>query len=153
MKIKFLWIGKAKQKEFQKLETLYSQRLKHYCKYSIRELKEIKSKNPHELKQQEGQLFLSQIETSDHLILLDETGQQKQSRQFAQLLQNHMNHSQDLVFLIGGAHGVSQEVFDRSDTILSLSNMTMTHDMARILLLEQVYRAHTILRGEKYHND
>ena len=64
-----------------------------------------------------------------------------------------MNHSQDLVFLIGGAHGVSQQVFDRSDTVLSLSKMTMTHDMARILLLEQVYRAHTIIRGEKYHND
>jgi 23S rRNA (pseudouridine1915-N3)-methyltransferase len=153
MKIKFLWIGKAKQKEFQKLEALYTQRLKHYCKYSIRELKEIKSKNPQELKQQEGQLFLSQIDSSDHLILLDETGEQKKSRQLAQTLQNYMNRSQDIVFLIGGAHGVSQEVFDRSDTTLSLSQMTLTHDMARILLLEQVYRANTIIRGEKYHND
>lgn len=153
MKIKFLWIGKIKQKELQKLEALYAQRLQHYCKYSIKELKEVKSKNPNELKQQEGQLFLSQIEASDHVILLDETGQQKQSRQLAQTLQNYMNRSQDIVFLIGGAYGVSQEVFLRSNTILSLSKMTMTHDMARVLLLEQVYRAHTIIRGEKYHND
>jgi len=153
MKIKFLWIGKAKQKEFQKLESLYAKRLKHYCKYSIKALKEIKANNPHELKKQECQLFLSQINASDHLILLDETGQQQQSRQLAQQLQNYMNRSQDIVFLIGGAHGVSQEIFDRSNSILSLSQLTLTHDMARILLLEQVYRAHTIIRGEKYHND
>ena len=153
MKITFLWIGKAKQKEFQKLENLYSQRLKHYCKYVIRELKEVKSKSTHDLKNQEGKLFLENVKTSDHLILLDESGQQKQSRKLAQELQNYMNLSQNIVFLIGGAHGVSQEVFDRSNSILSLSEMTLTHDMARILLLEQVYRAHTILRGEKYHND
>ena len=153
MKIKFLWIGKAKQKEYQKLESLYSQRLKHYCKYSIKELKEVKSKNSKDLKNQEGQLFLSHIEQTDHLILLDETGEQQQSRKLAQGIQNYMNRSQNIVFLIGGAQGVSQEVFDRSNTILSLSKMTLTHDMARILLLEQVYRAHTIIRGEKYHND
>jgi len=153
MKITFLWIGKAKQKEYQKLQGLYSERLKHYCKYTIHELKEVKSKSTHDLKNQEGQLFLDNVKTSDHLILLDESGQQKQSRKLAQDLQNHMNLSQNIVFLIGGAHGVSQAVFDRSNSILSLSKMTLTHDMARILLLEQVYRAHTILRGEKYHND
>ena len=111
------------------------------------------SKDPQELKNLEGELFLAQIKPSDHLILLDETGRATTSRQLAKQQQSFMNRSQNIVFLIGGAHGVSQAVFDRSNSTLSLSEMTLTHDMARILLLEQVYRAHTILRGEKYHND
>ena len=75
------------------------------------------------------------------------------SRQLAAELQKLMNQSQNITFLIGGAYGVSDEIFKRSNLTLSLSKMTLTHDMARTLLLEQVYRAHTIIRGEKYHND
>ena len=153
MKITFLWMGKAKHKEYQKLQEIYLGRLKHYCKFEVKELKEIKHKDPQELKNLEGELFLAQIKPSDHLILLDETGRATTSRQLAKQQQSFMNRSQNIVFLIGGAHGVSQAVFDRSNSTLSLSKMTLTHDMARILLLEQVYRAHTILRGEKYHND
>ena len=153
MKITFTWIGKSKFKEYQKLQDLYAKRLKHYCKFDIREFKELKSKNAQELKIKEGQQFLSEINSSEFLILLDETGKQYKSRALATELQKLMNRSQNITFLIGGAYGVSEEVFNRSDLTLSLSKMTLTHDMARTLLLEQVYRAHTIIRGEKYHND
>ncbi len=153
MKITFTWIGKSKFKEYQKLQDLYTKRLKHYCKFGIKEYKELKFKAAQELKSKEGKLFLSEIDSTEYLILLDETGVQLKSRQLASELQKLMNRSQNITFLIGGAYGVSDEVFERSNLTLSLSKMTLTHDMARTLLLEQVYRAHTIMRGEKYHND
>ncbi len=154
MKITFLWIGASKYQEYQKLIDLFKKRLKHYCKFEVICLKEIKhNKTSIELKKKEGNLFLSHVAPKDHLILLDETGKMVTSRELAKKVQQHMNQSQSIVFLIGGAYGVSQELFDRADTVLSLSKMTLTHDMARLLLVEQVYRALTILRGEKYHND
>ena len=153
MKITFSWIGKSKFNEYQQLQRLYTKRLRHYCKFEIREFKELRIKDTAELKVKEGRQILSSLVAQDYLILLDETGRQYSSRQLATELQKLMNRSQNTTFLIGGAFGVSEEVFDRSNLVLSLSKMTLTHDMARLLLLEQVYRAHTIIRGEKYHND
>ncbi len=155
MKITFLWFGKSKYKDYDDLINLFDKRLKHYCKHRILTLKDPKhSGNPHVQKKKEGQLIMEQLKPSDYLILLDETGQSITSRGLSTLLQKQMNASTaHIFFLIGGAYGVDQPIFDRSNYTLSLSKMTLTHDMARLLIMEQVYRAFTILNGEKYHND
>ena len=128
MKITFLWIGSSKFKEYEQLIELFKKRLKHYCRFEVISVKEIKQvKNPEDLKKKEGRSFLSHITSKDHLILLDESGKLQSSRDLSRSIQNHMNQSQNIVFLIGGAYGVSKEVFERANQMLSLSKMTLTH--------------------------
>lgn len=150
-----MWLGKVKNKAFQNIQEDYLKRLTHYSKCTVQELKEprVKQKNTEETTKLEAEVFLSNIQSSDFVILLDEKGKQLSSESLAEWLQHKMNISLNrLVFVIGGAYGAHQLLKDRADYILALSKMTLTHDMARMLLLEQVYRAYTILRGEKYHN-
>ena len=155
MKIKFLWIGKSKDEHIKKLIDIYSNRLGHYCPVKIQVLKEPKSrsKNKEELKKAEGELLLSKLEKGDYVVLLDERGKHLTSIQLSEWVQHKRNISiNQIVFIIGGAYGAHSMVETRSDFTLSLSHLTLTHDMARIFIIEQVYRAHTILKGEKYHN-
>lgn len=156
MLISFIWLGKSKYAAYEELIDLYCRRLKHYCKYELIVLKELKTKSiqPEELKQKESQLFLSKINEGDYVILLDERGKQMDSIGLSEYLQKRMNASTGrVVFIIGGAYGVHSTLTDRADFIWSLSQLTLTHDMSRVLMLEQVYRSFTILRGEKYHNE
>ena len=155
MKIQFIWIGKSKDKEFTTLIDKYYKRLKHYTPAEIKTLKEVKNKgrNIDELKKQEAQLILNQIKSNDFLVLLDERGKQKTSIELSEWIQHKLNISiSRLVFVIGGAYGAHELLKERADHTLSLSHLTLTHDMARIFIIEQVYRAFTILRGEQYHN-
>ena len=156
MKIVFLWIGKCKQKELQKTVQMYQERLKHYAKCDINELTDIrgnKTSLPDDIKKEEGSKLLKAIKDTDYVVLLDEMGSQLTSLDMAQWLQHKMNISiSRVIFVICGAFGASVEVKKRADYTLSLSRLTMTHDMARVLIIEQVYRSMTILKGESYHN-
>lgn len=156
MKHKLLWIGKSsKQKSYDDLTQMYLDRLKHYARTEVINIKEQKPGKitVDQLKEQEAQAILSKVEPNDFLILLDERGKQFTSVGLSQYMQRLMNKSiPSVTFAIGGAYGVDTSVLQRADYIWSLSELTLTHDMARVLMIEQIYRAHTILRGEKYHN-
>lgn len=133
----------------------YHGRLGHYCSISIEQAREVKfgRRGPEELKKLESDVLLSHVEDRDFLVLLDESGKQRTSVEMSEFLQQRMNGATSrIVFLIGGAFGVAESVRQRADFIWSLSKLTLTHDMARLVLIEQIYRSHTILRGEKYHN-
>ena len=100
----------------------------------------------------EGELLLSKINATDTVILLDEQGMIKSSVAFASFLQQQMNTVKQLVFIIGGPYGFSKEIYDRANYKLSLSAMTFSHQMVRLIFLEQMYRAASILKGEPYHH-
>ena len=156
LKTKLLWIGRSKDRRFIDLIAEYRKRLAHYCAIEIEELREVKSgrRSADELKKLEGDELLRHLDDRDFVVLLDERGSQHTSMGLSRFLQTRMNAATPRsVFVIGGAFGVSEAVTHRADFIWSLSELTLTHDMSRIVLIEQIYRAHTILRGEKYHNE
>lgn len=134
----------------------YVGRLRHYCDFEIvviPALKNLGKASPEEVKEQEGRLILKQIEKADRVMLLDEHGREYTSVEFADCLQRQMNAgTRTLTFVIGGAYGFSKEVYDAVPQRISLSQMTFNHQMVRLFFVEQLYRAHTILRHEKYHN-
>ena len=154
MKIRFLCIGKTSDQQIKGLYEGYLKRLSHYAKVSIEYL-EIKKKNlsPELLKLEEGKLILSKLDNSTNLILLDELGKQFNSEGFAVFLQKNLNtSSREIVFVIGGAYGFSEDIYLKANHKIALSKMTFTHQMVRLIFLEQLYRGFTILKGEKYHH-
>ncbi len=156
MQIKLLAIGKTDNKQLLQLIQEYTKRLGHYIKFNLDIIPDIKnSKNLSEAqqKQKEGELILKKINTSDVLILLDENGKQLDSVGFSNYLQKHMNSGiKQLVFVIGGPYGFSEEVYQKAQGKLSLSKMTFSHQMVRLFFIEQLYRGYTILRNEPYHH-
>lgn len=157
MNIKLIWVAKTDQKYLNEGVQIYIDRLKHYVSLSVVEipaLRGIKSLSKEEIKEREGREILKQINSSDYVILLDEHGEGYTSKQFAQKLQTVMNRGvRNLIFVIGGAFGFSQEVYSRTQEKLSLSDMTFSHQMIRLFFLEQLYRGFTILKNEPYHNE
>ena len=156
MTIKLLAIGKTDNNELQKLIDDYQKRLGFYIKFEFEIISDIKnSKNLTEdqQKQKEGELILNKLNATDILILLDEKGQQMDSVSFSNYLQKHMNSGiKQLVFVIGGPYGFSEEIYGKAQGKLSLSKMTFSHQMVRLFVIEQLYRAFTILRNEPYHH-
>lgn len=156
MTIKLITIGKTDNKQLQALIDDYKKRLSHYIKFSfdvIPDLKNTKNLNENQQKQKEGELILAKITNSDVLILLDENGKQYDSVAFSSYLQKHMNSGiKQLVFVIGGPYGFSEDVYKKSRGKLSLSKMTFSHQMVRLFFIEQLYRGFTILRNEPYHH-
>lgn len=156
MNIKLLAIGKTDNKELESLIKIYEKRLGHYIKFNLDVIPDIKnSKNLSEeqQKQKEGALILEKLNTSDVLILLDENGKQLHSIGFSEYLQKHMNSGiKQLVFVIGGPYGFSQDVYNKAHGKLSLSKMTFSHQMVRLFIIEQLYRGFSILRNEPYHH-
>lgn len=136
--------------------TLYERRLVHYCSFSrveIADPKNLASLKEEQIKEREGQLILSKIFPSDYVILLDSRGDSLTSEEFAQRLDNlGMRSIKKLIFVVGGAYGFSEKMYQRADSTLSLSAMTFSHQMIRLLFTEQLYRAFTILKGEPYHH-
>jgi 23S rRNA (pseudouridine1915-N3)-methyltransferase len=157
MKIKFICIGKTSKSFLIAGEEEYAGRLKHYCSIERIELPDVKNASglaKAQLKQAEGKEFLSRIAAGDVVLLLDERGKEYSSLEFSGLVQEHMNRSvRTLVFIIGGAYGFSDEVYARANGKLSLSRLTFSHQMVRMIFLEQLYRAFTIIRGESYHHE
>ena len=134
----------------------YAKRLKHYTNFESVEIADVKNAGRlkrNELMKKEGVEILSRLNSGDYVILLDPLGKQLSSEKFASFIQTRMNSGvKRVVFIIGGAFGFSDEVYNRADNKLSLSSMTFSHRMIRLLFTEQLYRAFTILKGEKYHH-
>jgi len=156
MTIKLIAIGKTDNKQLLSLITDYQKRLGFYIKFSLDIIPDIKnSKNLSEdlQKQKEGELILKKINPTDTLVLLDEQGKQFSSIDFSNYLQKHMNSGiKQLVFVIGGPYGFSDEIYTKAKGKISLSKMTFSHQMIRLFFIEQLYRGFTILRNEPYHH-
>ena len=156
MQITLLAIGKTDNKQLQQLIDEYTKRLGFYIKFNLEIIPDIKnSKNLSEAqqKQKEGDLILNKVNTSDVLVLLDENGKQLDSIGFSNYLQKHMNSGiKQLLFVIGGPYGFSEEVYQKAQAKLSLSKMTFSHQMVLLFFIEQLYRGFTILRNEPYHH-
>ena len=157
MKIKLIVIGKTKSEFLLDGENEYQKRLKHYCKFSeliIPDIKNAGKLSKKELKEKEGKVILASIKNSDYVILLDDKGITLSSIEFSELLNKNMvSGANELVFIVGGAFGFSESVYRRANTKLSLSKMTFSHQMVRMIFKEQLYRAFTILKGGKYHHE
>ena len=157
MQIKLLAIGKTDNKAIQDLIEDYSRRLAHYLRFELEvipDLKQSKSLSEALQKEKEGELILKKLSSSDELILLDERGKSYTSLEFSDFLQKKMNSGlKQLVLVIGGPYGFSDEVYARSNGKISLSKMTFSHQMIRPFVVEQLYRAMTILRNEPYHHE
>lgn len=156
MKILLFAIGKTDDKNLIQLIDNYQNRLKHYIKFELEIIPDIKNvKNLSEIqqKEKEGQLLLKKIQPTDQLILLDEKGKDFSSVQFADYLQKKMNSSiKQLVFVIGGPYGFSDAMYAKAHGKISLSKMTFSHQMIRLFIVEQIYRGFTILKNEPYHH-
>lgn len=156
MKISLILNGKTEEEHIVKGVSIYEQRLKHYLPFEISvipALKNTKAMSIEQQKQKEGELILKSIQSSDKLILLDENGKEYSSAGFSGFIQQQMNSGiKNLVFVVGGPYGFSEEVYKRANGKLSLSKMTFSHQMVRLFFVEQVYRAMTILRNEPYHH-
>ena len=157
MKIKLIVIGKTNAAYLKTGESDYEYRLKHYCKFEELLIPKIKNsgKLSHsDVKIKEGKLILKSVNQNDQIILLEEKGKSFSSVDFSNFLnQKLLSSNKRLVFVIGGAFGFSEEVYKRANLKLSLSKMTFSHQMIRLIFKEQLYRAFTILKGEKYHHE
>jgi len=156
MTIKLLAIGKTDSTQLQQLIAIYEKRLGHYINFKLElipDLKKTKSLSEEQQKTKEGELILKQLSNTDALILLDEGGKQFSSLEFSSYLQKKMNSGiKQLVFVIGGPYGFSDAVYKAASGKISLSKMTFSHQMVRLFVLEQLYRAFTILKNEPYHH-
>ena len=151
-----LLVGKTADKLYTEGIRDYADRISHYTPFSVKVIPEIKnSKNLSEKqqKEKEGELILKNIEDKAHVTLLDEHGKEYSSVEFASWLSNKQMTVRNLVFVIGGPYGFSQAVYDRADEKISLSRMTFSHQMVRLVLAEQIYRACTIIKNEPYHHE
>lgn len=156
MKTELLLVGKTTDKHFQAGIGDYVSRINHYMPFHITvipELKNTKSLSEEQQKTLEANQILKLTQPSDTLVLLDEHGKEYRSIEFAQWLQKKQNTARRLVLAIGGPYGFAPEVYQRADEKISLSKMTFSHQMIRLILTEQVYRACTIIRGEPYHHE
>ncbi|MTB50464.1 23S rRNA (pseudouridine(1915)-N(3))-methyltransferase RlmH [Lewinella sp. W8] len=157
MKVQVYYIGKTSERYLQQGEAIYAKRLKHYLPISFEIIPDVKGggKLPSEqLKEREGELVMARLKSDDRLILLDEGGEYFGSVAFAKWLDKQLQLPfRRLVFVVGGAFGFSPALYARANAKLSLSKMTFSHQMIRLFFAEQLYRAMTILRGEKYHNE
>lgn len=155
MKIKLIAIGKTDEKYLQDGIAKYLNRLKHYISFELVVINDVKiGSKPNTLlqKEKEAELFFDKIQPNDFVVLLDENGKSFTSVAFADYVQKRMNASTDVVFLIGGPFGFSDKIYQRANDKISLSKMTFSHQMIRLFFVEQVYRAFTIIKGEKYHH-
>ena len=156
MNIKLIAVGKTDNPALQQLFSTYEKRLSYYINFELQllpDIKNSKSVSENQQKIKEGELILSNVEPSHHLILLDERGKEYTSIDFADELQKKMNAGiKQLTFVIGGPYGFSQEVYQRANSKLSLSKLTFSHQMIRLFFVEQLYRGFTILRNEPYHH-
>ena len=156
MRITLLVVGKTTDARLASLIDDYRQRLSHYVPFEISvipELRNAKALSEAQIKEREGQEILRFASPAVDLILLDEHGREMRSVDFAAWWQKKMSAGRDLLFVIGGAYGFSPAVYERANGKISLSQMTFSHQMIRLLFVEQAYRAMTILRGEPYHHE
>ncbi|MDD7597898.1 MAG: 23S rRNA (pseudouridine(1915)-N(3))-methyltransferase RlmH [Prevotella sp.] len=156
MKTELIVVGKTDNPHFIAGIEGYVRRICHYVPFSIRvipELKNNKNRGTEQQKVQEGQLILKKIEAADTVALLDEHGREFRSVELAAWMEKKQQSVRKLVFVIGGPYGFSPEVYARANEKISLSKLTFSHQMVRLIFVEQLYRACTILKGEPYHHE
>lgn len=157
MHITLLTVGKTDIPWVREGLNMYVSRLCHYVPFTLTEIPELKnvsSLDSSQIRLREGELILKSVKPSDDVILLDERGKEYRSLEFSAMLEEKLSRGgRDMVFVIGGAYGFSQKVYDRADGKISLSKMTFSHQIVRTIFAEQLYRAFTIMRGEPYHHE
>ncbi len=156
MKTILMQVGKTADKHFAAGINDYATRISHYMPFEIITIPEIKNTKNLTVEQQkiaEGELILKQVQPSDTVVLLDEHGDELTSVQFAAWLERQRNTARRLVMVIGGPYGFSKQIYDRASGMVSMSRMTFSHQMIRLIFTEQLYRACTIIRGEPYHHE
>ncbi|MEE0925983.1 MAG: 23S rRNA (pseudouridine(1915)-N(3))-methyltransferase RlmH [Bacteroidales bacterium] len=157
MNIKLIVIGKSEEKYLREAVEIYLKRLTHYINFEIvvlPDVKNAKNMSVAELKDKEAELILKHSAKADKVVLLDEKGKEYSSVEFSKYLSKQMNASvKTLAFVVGGAFGFSEKVYSQANEKLSISKMTFSHQMIRLLFVEQLYRAFTIIKGEPYHNE
>lgn len=156
MKTKLLVVGKTNDKNITKGIDDYVGRVKHYMPFDIEvipELKNTKNLTQSNQKEMEAEQILKRLQPSDTVVLLDEHGKEYRSIEFARWIEKQQQTARSLVFIIGGPYGFADSVYERSEAKLSLSKMTFSHQMIRLLFVEQIYRACTIIKGEPYHHE
>ena len=157
MKIKLLTVGKTDDKNLQTLIETYQKRLKHYIQFQLEvipDIKNAKNLSEQQIQDKQGTLILKKLATTDQLILLDEKGSIFRSVEFSKYLQKKMNSGiKQLVLVIGGPYGFSDAVYKKAQGKIALSKMTFSHQMIRLFIVEQLYRAFTILKNEPYHHE
>ena len=156
MKTTLIWVGKTTDKHIAACIDDYVGRVGHYMPFDIREIPELRNTKNLSMVQQkelEGELILKQLQDGDHMVLLDERGTERRSVAFAEWLQKKSVHVRRLVLVIGGPYGFSDRVYQRANERISLSLMTFSHQMVRLVFAEQLYRACTIIKGEPYHHE
>ena len=155
MEIKLIVVGKTKSSELVRLINEYVKRINFYKKFKIIVVNSLKSKknSEKEIKKIEGENVLKSVKKNELIFLLDENGKSFNSRKFADFLSNKFKTNKSIVFVVGGAHGFSNEIKQSSNEIISLSEMTFSHQIIRLFFTEQLYRALTIINNHPYHND
>ncbi len=156
MEIKLICIGKTDNSDLEKLISIYENRLKHYIKFSlhiITDIKNTKKLSEEQQKIKEGVLIEKQLQASDTVVLLDENGKEFSSVSFSKFLNTKMvSGCKRLIFIIGGPYGFSKEIYEKYRYKIALSQMTFSHQIIRLFFVEQLYRANTILKNEPYHH-
>ena len=157
MDLKLVTVGKTDVQWVKEGLDLYVSRLRHYVSFSLVEipqLKNVSAFSQEQIKEKEGELILKQVAPGDAVILLDERGKEYRSVEWAEWIRQRLARGgKSLVFVVGGAYGFSQKVYDRAERLVSLSRMTFSHQMVRTIFAEQLYRAFTIIKGEPYHHE
>ena len=156
MKTELILVGRTTDRHFQAGINDYAERIGHYMPFNITvipELKNTKSLTAEQQKTAEDELILKQIQPSDTVVLLDEHGREQRSLEFARWLEQKRNTARRLLFVVGGPYGFSEAVYARANELISLSKMTFSHQMVRLVFTEQLYRACTIIKGEPYHHE
>ncbi|MAW83717.1 MAG: 23S rRNA (pseudouridine(1915)-N(3))-methyltransferase RlmH [Crocinitomicaceae bacterium] len=157
MKIKLVVVGKTKLHYLAEGEADYNKRLKHYCQLEeilITDIKNSSKLSQKELKKKESKMILRNLMSNDYVVILDENGDDYSSIEFSEFLKRKiLNSTKTIIFIIGGAFGLSDEIYARANNKLRLSKMTFSHQMVRLIFKEQLYRAFTIQKGEKYHHN
>jgi 23S rRNA (pseudouridine1915-N3)-methyltransferase len=156
MKITLVFVGKTKKDFITEGIRTYSKRISSYIPFNIIEVPEPKHSGKESetaIKDAEAEKILKYVNRDDHVVMLDERGRMVSSEEFAEYIEGKSVGSvRHLVFVIGGAYGLSDELYDRANDIISLSRMTFSHQITRVIFLEQLYRAFSIIRGEPYHH-
>lgn len=157
MKTILLAIGKTDDKYIEEGIGKYIDRLSHYIPFEFKilpDIKNVKNMSAEQQKHLEGQAILQEITTSDIVVLMDENGKEMPSKGFAEFYSRmELTGAKRLLFVIGGPYGFSNEVYERANHKISLSRMTFSHQMVRLIFVEQLYRAQTIIKGEPYHHE
>ena len=156
MKIKLLVVGKTSGSFLVPLISDYVKRINRFVNFEIIEINNIKLKkvNSLEIQKREGVKILDKIDKKDQVFILDEKGKSYNSIDFSKFIENKIvNSSKNIIFIIGGAYGFSEKIYSRSNSIISLSKMTFSHQIIRLFMVEQLYRALTIINNQPYHNE